>query len=104
MLEHTHRAVHRLLHVGRATQFQQQGKLLLRGRPKLPMALSQSMVPPGSMKREQVLVLLPVVVVNMRGADARRQQPVRGFDAFIHVGVAQVEAHVQIQMRGVQEI
>ena len=48
-------------------------------------------------------VLLPIVVVNVRRADAALQQAIRGFHAFVHVRVAHVQANVQIQMRGAQE-
>src|SRR5271170_7999 len=56
------------------------------------------------MKWPQVAVFYAVVVVQMRGADAILQSGERRGDAFIHVGVSDIQTEVQLQMSLFQEI
>ena len=68
-----------------------------------PWSRGQSMVPPSVEQRKQVRVVFPIIVVHVRGTDAALQQPVSVLHAFVHIGVAGVEADIQIQMRRFEE-
>src|SRR5258708_4194196 len=91
-----------MLHVRHFFQFEKQRNLLVARTESLhgtrPVDAS---VPAEQWK--QVRVLFPIIVMNVRGADAALQQTMRSLDAFPHVGMAGVEADVQLEMRLLEE-
>ena len=48
-------------------------------------------------------VFLTVVIVQMRGSDASFQNRIRGGNAFLQIGVADIQAEIHFQMRQLEE-
>ena len=68
------------------------------------MVFFQSMVPPSVTSGKQVAVVLAVVVVHVRRADAVLHQVECRLDALVHVGVAGVEDVIQTEVRQLLEL
>src|ERR1035437_3727144 len=101
-LKHLLDGIERMLHIRHFLQLQKQGILFVVRAERLHGArpIDGSSV---GQQRKQVRVLFPIIVMNVGGADAALQQAVGGFHSFAHVGVARIEADVQIEMRLFEE-
>ncbi len=91
-------AIKRVFDAGRFLQFQEQ-RVLFAGRAEkangtrpVDGAAAARLI--GGGERNQVTILFSVVVVDMRRTDTRLQQAVGILHAFMHVGMAQIEANV----------